>query len=64
MERIGAEHVGLGSDWDGAVEVPFDAAGLAILTDALLRAGLDEASIRLVMGENVLRVLGEALPRA
>ena len=64
VERIGAEHVGLGSDWDGAVEVPFDAAGLAILTDALLRAGLDEASIRLVMGENVLRVLGEALPAA
>jgi membrane dipeptidase len=62
VERIGAEHVGLGSDWDGAVEVPFDAAGLAILTDQLLRVGLDEASIRLVMGENVLRVLAEVLP--
>ena len=42
--------------------VPFDAAGLAHLTDALLEAGLDESAIRLVMGENVLRVLGEALP--
>jgi membrane dipeptidase len=62
VERIGAEHVGLGSDWDGAVEVPFDAANLAILTEQLLRVGLDEASIRLVMGENVLRVLGEVLP--
>ena len=62
VERIGPEHVGLGSDWDGAVEVPFDAAHLAILTDQLLRAGLDEASIRLVMGENVLRVLAEVLP--
>ena len=40
---IGAEHVGLGSDWDGAVPVPFDAAGLPALTDALLEAGLDEA---------------------
>jgi microsomal dipeptidase-like Zn-dependent dipeptidase len=62
VERIGAEHVALGSDWDGAVEVPFDASGLATLTDELLRAGLDEASIRLVMGENALRVLGEVLP--
>jgi membrane dipeptidase len=60
--RIGAEHVALGSDWDGAVAVPFDAAGLAHLTDALLEAGLEESAIRLVMGENVLRVLGETLP--
>jgi microsomal dipeptidase-like Zn-dependent dipeptidase len=54
--------VALGSDWDGAVTVPFDAAGLVHLTDELLGAGLDEPAIRLVMGENVLRVLGEALP--
>ena len=64
VERIGAEHVGLGSDWDGAVEVPFDAANLVILTEALLRVGLDEATIGLVMGENVLRVLGAVLPGA
>ncbi len=60
--RVGADHVGLGSDWDGAVEVPFDAGSLVILTDQLLRVGLDEAAIRLVMGENVLRVLGQGLP--
>ena len=64
VERIGPEHVALGSDWDGAVRVPFDAAGLVRLTDALLAAGLDEASIRLVMGENVLRLLDVALPSA
>ncbi len=62
VERIGAEHVALGSDWDGAVEVPFDAAHVAVLTDQLLRVGLDEASIRLVMGENALRLLAELLP--
>jgi microsomal dipeptidase-like Zn-dependent dipeptidase len=44
--------------------VPFDAAGIVHLTDELLRAGLDEATIRLVMGENVLRLLGGALPEA
>lgn len=64
VERIGPEHVGLGSDWDGAVEVPFDAANLVILTEQLLRVGLDEATIRLVMGENVLRVLAATLPEA
>ena len=61
---IGAEHVGLGSDWDGAVPVPFDAAGLPALTEALLDAGLDEATIRAVMGENALRLLAAVLPPA
>jgi microsomal dipeptidase-like Zn-dependent dipeptidase len=58
----GAPHVALGSDWDGSVGVPFDAAGVVRLTDALLAAGMGEDDIRLVMGENVLRVLADALP--
>ena len=56
--------VALGSDWDGAVGVPFDAAGTVILTDALLDVGLDEATVRAVMGQNVLRLLAAALPAA
>ena len=64
VDRIGADHVALGSDWDGAVAVPFDAAGVVALTDALLEVGLDEATIRAVMGENVLRFLAGALPAA
>jgi membrane dipeptidase len=64
VDRIGVDHVALGSDWDGAVPVPFDAANVVRLTDALLEAGLDEPGIRAVMGENVLRVLAEALPVA
>jgi microsomal dipeptidase-like Zn-dependent dipeptidase len=64
VERIGPDHVALGSDWDGAVGVPFDAANVVRLTDALLDVGLDEASIRAVMGENVLRVLAATLPPA
>ncbi len=62
VERVGPAHVALGSDWDGAVPVPFDAANTVQLTDALLDAGLDAAAIRAVMGENVLRVLAAALP--
>ena len=58
----GAEHVALGSDFDGAVPVPFDATGLVLLTDALLEAGLDDDTIRKVMGGNVRRLLAETLP--
>lgn len=58
----GIDHVGLGSDFDGAVTTPFDAAGLPRLTDALLRAGLSEQDVAKVMGGNVARLLAESLP--
>ena len=58
----GIEHVGLGSDFDGAVPVPFDATGLVQLTDALLEAGLDDDEIAKVMGGNARRVLADNLP--
>jgi membrane dipeptidase len=59
---VGVDHVGLGSDFDGAVPVPFDATGLVQITDALLDDGFSAASIGAIMGGNVLRVLHEALP--
>lgn len=58
----GAEHVGLGSDFDGAVTEPFDASGMALITEALLQQGMSEHDIRLVMGENFARVLSQVLP--
>lgn len=58
----GIDHVGLGSDYDGAVDAPFDVAGLAELTDALLAAGFEEGEIRKIAGENVLRVFKANLP--
>lgn len=54
---VGADHVGLGSDFDGAVETPFDTSGLVRVTDALLKEGMSESDIRKVMGESALRVL-------
>ncbi len=60
----GEDHVGLGSDFDGAVAVPFDASGMALLTAALLDAGLDEPAIVAVMGGSAIRLLHEALPPA
>lgn len=62
VAAIGAEHVALGSDFDGAVEQPFDTTGLVQITDALLGAGLSEAEIRAVMGGNVIRLFGDLLP--
>jgi microsomal dipeptidase-like Zn-dependent dipeptidase len=58
----GVDHVGLGSDFDGGVAVPFDASGMALITDALLDQGFDEESIGKVMGGNAIRVLRAALP--
>jgi len=58
----GIDHVGLGSDFDGAVAQPFDTTGLVEITDALLAEGFTEAEVEQVMGGNVFRLLAEALP--
>ena len=59
---MGVNHVALGSDYDGAVEAPFDATGIVQITDALLREGFNEDEIRKIMGENVIRTLQLYLP--
>lgn len=58
----GIEHVGLGSDFDGAVTTPFDASGLPLLTETLLAEGFAEPEIAAVMGGNVRRLLEQSLP--
>jgi membrane dipeptidase len=62
VRTAGVDHVALGSDFDGAVTVPFDATGLPQVTQALLDEGLDEEEVARVMGANVLRVLRAGLP--
>lgn len=59
---VGPDHVGLGSDFDGSVRQPFDATGVARITEALMDSGMSAADIAKVMGDNVLRVLGANLP--
>jgi membrane dipeptidase len=58
-DRIGVDHVGLGSDFDGASmpEDLRDAAGLPRLLDALRAQGFDEPSLRKIAHENWVRVL-------
>jgi membrane dipeptidase len=58
----GIEHVGLGSDFDGAVTVPFDTAGVPLVTEALLAEGFSEDDVARVMGGNVVRLLEDTLP--
>ncbi|MEW5852665.1 MAG: dipeptidase [Myxococcota bacterium] len=59
---VGVQHVGLGTDFDGAVTTPFDVSGLVHVTDALLAEGFSDEEIAQIMGGNILRVLQEQLP--
>jgi microsomal dipeptidase-like Zn-dependent dipeptidase len=61
-DLVGIDYVGLGSDFDGATTTPFDTAGLAHVTQALIDEGFSDAEIRKVMGLNALRVLKAVLP--
>ena len=59
---VGADHVALGSDYDGAIPAPFDTTGVVQITDALLAEGFSESDIEKIMGGNVLRLFAENLP--
>jgi microsomal dipeptidase-like Zn-dependent dipeptidase len=58
----GIEHVGLGSDYDGAVKAPFDTSGVALITDALIDQGFTDDEITRLMGGNTIKLLLENLP--
>jgi membrane dipeptidase len=61
VKIAGVDHVGLGSDFDGA-NMPVgleDASKLPQITEALLQKGYSESDIRKILGENTLRVLRE-----
>src|SRR4029077_19400502 len=62
VKLVGADHVGLGSDFDGA-DMPEgleDCSKLAKITEALLRKGYSESDVKKILGENTLRVMAEA----
>jgi len=61
VKVAGAEHVGLGSDFDGA-NMPYgmeDASKLPMITEALLNKDYSESDVRKILGENTLRVMTE-----
>jgi membrane dipeptidase len=59
VKLVGAEHVGLGSDFDGATmpDGMEDCSKLPKITEALLRKGYSDGDIRKILGENTLRVM-------
>jgi membrane dipeptidase len=59
VKVAGADHVGLGSDFDGA-SMPVgmeDCTQLPRITEALLRRGYTEAQIKGILGENLLHLM-------
>ena len=59
VKVAGADHVGLGSDFDGAT-MPFgmeDASKLPRITDALLKKGYSQRDVENILGGNLLRVM-------
>ncbi len=62
-EVAGVEHVGLGSDFDGVSLLPKQletTARYPYITQALLDRGFSSEQIKLVLGENLLRVMEDA----
>jgi membrane dipeptidase len=62
VKVAGIDHVGLGSDFDGAV-MPLgmqDVTHIPQITDALLKKGYSESDVRKILGENTLRLLSDS----
>src|SRR2546422_111279 len=61
VKVAGVEHVGLGSDFDGA-NMPYgmeDATKLPKITEALLKKGYSEGEVKKILGENTLHIMTE-----
>jgi membrane dipeptidase len=61
VKVAGIDHVGLGSDFDGA-NMPFgmeDATKLPKITEALLQKGYSDGDVKKILGENTLRLMSD-----
>ena len=61
VDKMGIEHVAIGSDFDGTV-IPQgigDVSGLPNLIDALFKKGFNEAEIKRIAHANWLRIFSE-----
>jgi membrane dipeptidase len=61
VKLVGADHVGLGSDFDGA-NMPYgmeDVTMIPKITEVLLQKGYSEGDVKKILGENTLRVMTE-----
>lgn len=62
VDLVGENYVALGSDFDGNVQTPFDAADMHQLTNALLKENFTKSQIKKIMGDNVKRLFLDSLP--
>ncbi len=62
VKLVGPDHVGLGSDFDGATmpDGMEDCSQLPKITEALVRKGYSDADIQKILGGNILRVLDQS----
>jgi len=63
VKVAGIDHVGIGSDFDGIPSVPEgmeDVSKLPAIPAELKRRGYSDADVKKIMGENFMRVFGEA----
>lgn len=66
VNLIGADHVGLGSDFDGVSVLPRgieDATRVPVIAEKLLERGYSRTDVRKILGENFKRVFREATGR-
>lgn len=62
IDIAGIQSVGLGSDFDGATTVAWDASQISLITQELMDRGHSATEIKAIMGGNTLRVFREVLP--
>ena len=62
VKLVGPDHVGLGSDFDGATmpDGMEDCSKLPKITEALMRKGYKDDDVRKILGGNLLRVMEQA----
>ncbi len=66
VKLAGADHVGIGSDWDGISAVPAgleDVSKMPALTAKLLERGYSEQDVKKILGGNFLRVMRQVIGR-
>lgn len=61
-DLVGVDHVGLGSDFDGATRTLISVENMPALTQALMDGGFSSEEIHKIMGMNIQRVLLQNLP--
>ncbi len=66
VNLIGADHVGLGSDYDGVNSLPQqldDVTTMPLITKELLKRGYSKTDIRKILGENFMRIFKANEPK-